>query len=165
MGNKARRKEENEKTSIWNTSNWSVCSAICGGGFRTRVVECSGTHCSDPKPITREVCNTNLCAEKEHAKKPPLSFSSPSSKSTASQPTGGWSCQADIKNGSVERRKSGRVLRFECAHGYSMRHPADAIRPVRFRFCKCANGLRISDPNQCSKHVLNDELLPYCEAN
>lgn len=138
----ARRKEENEKTSTWETSNWSECSESCGGGVRTRDVECSGTHCSDPKPITREICNTNLCA-----------------------PSDEWSCQVGIKNGFVERRKSGRVLRFECADGYSMRHPADAIRPVRFRFCKCANGLRISDPSQCSKHILNDELLPYCEAN
>lgn len=168
---KQRRNDEVQKfqkTSTWNILNWSECSAPCGGGVKTRVVVCSGTNCSDPKPTTQEVCNTNLCARNEHAKQPPLTFSkSPSTKSTASQPAkqNEWSCPANIENGFVERRKGGRVLRFECANGYSMKHPAGSIRPVRFRFCKCANGLRISDPNQCSKHVLNDILLPYCEKN
>jgi len=166
-----RRREEAQKESTWSVSEWSECSKICGGGTQSRVVSCSASYCSGPKPETQTVCNTNLCVKSQYAKQPPSflsnSSSSPSTKSTASQPEKQteWSCQANIENGFVERRKGGRVLRFECANGYSMKHPRGVIRPVRFRFCKCANGLRISDPSQCSKHVLNDKLLPYCEAN
>lgn len=74
---KQRRNDEVQKfqkTSTWNILKWSECSAPCGGGVKTRVVVCSVTHCSDPKPITQEVCNTNLCARNEHAKQPPSGY-------------------------------------------------------------------------------------------
>lgn len=60
-------------TAKWVTGEWSMCSASCGGGFRTRAIfcteengnettklpdhKCNGTH----KPRNQETCNTISC--------------------------------------------------------------------------------------------------------
>ncbi len=53
----------------WLIGDWSSCSATCGGGTKTRSVICKfrdGTtsqdsRCPSPKPITQDVCNTEVC--------------------------------------------------------------------------------------------------------
>jgi hypothetical protein len=54
----------------WSYSEWSSCSASCGGGVRSRVVSCvasdgqslSRSRCFDqPRPMTWEVCNSHAC--------------------------------------------------------------------------------------------------------
>lgn len=58
----------------WRVSEWSKCSKICGGGEKTRKVECKqvmaqnhtvdrpATMCPMPKPSDRKPCNTKSCA-------------------------------------------------------------------------------------------------------
>ena len=53
----------------WMTSDWSVCSATCGGGVQTRSVACMQngapvvvTLCTDPQPPYTQNCNTQACA-------------------------------------------------------------------------------------------------------
>lgn len=53
----------------WNVGPWGACSATCGGGSQTRVVECrdsSGVRpesaCVDPKPASQQACNSQPCA-------------------------------------------------------------------------------------------------------
>ncbi|KAH9101287.1 hypothetical protein LEN26_015801 [Aphanomyces euteiches] len=54
----------------WVVSEWSVCSATCGGGKKTRTVSCmdqreittfTDTSCWSPKPITSVKCNVRSC--------------------------------------------------------------------------------------------------------
>jgi len=79
----------------------------------------------------------------------------------ASRPANEWQCAADIKNGSVEYRMKGKILRFECEPGFRIRHP-QGVRQVKYRFCRCSNGQRGFNPNTCSSHILNEEQLPSC---
>jgi len=79
----------------------------------------------------------------------------------ASRPANEWQCAADIKNGSVEYRMKGKILRFECEPGFRIEHPR-GVRQVKYRFCRCSNGQRGFNPNTCSSHILNEEQLPYC---
>ncbi|XP_072015024.1 A disintegrin and metalloproteinase with thrombospondin motifs 1-like [Amphiura filiformis] len=56
---------------IWVISDFSQCSASCGGGIRTREVVCQpsassqqvllDSQCPGTKPHTREVCNQQIC--------------------------------------------------------------------------------------------------------
>ena len=54
---------------VWVTSNWSACTASCGGGQLNRAVHCeqNGSKVSDlycealPKPKTTEKCNLQDC--------------------------------------------------------------------------------------------------------
>jgi len=56
---------------VWATSDWSECSVSCGGGTRTRNVQClrsdeiikSDIFCNHltAKPAVSELCNTNPC--------------------------------------------------------------------------------------------------------
>jgi len=53
----------------WNIGPYGECSKLCDGGVRTRTVLCQSqfgatvadSNCPTPKPITSEVCNTNIC--------------------------------------------------------------------------------------------------------
>jgi hypothetical protein len=53
----------------WQVSDWTNCSAACGGGVRTRFARCvdsSGdplpdSMCTAAKPALTEACNTNAC--------------------------------------------------------------------------------------------------------
>ena len=46
-------------------SEWTECSASCGGGIRTRKTVCnSGEECV--KQSTEEPCNTYLCARGDY---------------------------------------------------------------------------------------------------
>lgn len=55
--------------SSWYAQSWGACSVPCGGGIQTRVVDCrtpSGIvvddkYCTDVKPATTQVCNTQTC--------------------------------------------------------------------------------------------------------
>jgi FtsP/CotA-like multicopper oxidase with cupredoxin domain len=55
----------------WFTGPWSECSAECGGGTQTRVVECqdcnglavSGALCTGTMPISSQACNTEPCCD------------------------------------------------------------------------------------------------------
>jgi hypothetical protein len=58
-------------TYSWRSSDWSACSAACGGGSQVRVVTCvgsDGTAVNDsfctgagPKPLTNAACNLQAC--------------------------------------------------------------------------------------------------------
>nr|XP_006823537.1 PREDICTED: cubilin-like [Saccoglossus kowalevskii] len=56
----------------WTTEAWSQCTADCGGGTQSRVVSCidvvtqvvvQESSCTDAKPATSQVCNTQLCIQ------------------------------------------------------------------------------------------------------
>eukprot|EP01006_Ploeotia_vitrea_P034698 TRINITY_DN65790_c14_g1_i2.p1 TRINITY_DN65790_c14_g1~~TRINITY_DN65790_c14_g1_i2.p1 ORF type:complete len:1985 (+),score=893.63 TRINITY_DN65790_c14_g1_i2:504-5957(+) len=59
----------------WVTGDWGACSKPCGGGTRTRTVECrtpdashtdpSGESCTGDKPASSEACNTASCSSFE----------------------------------------------------------------------------------------------------
>ena len=55
---------------VWQTGEWSKCTALCGGGTRTRLVRCLDHNerirdenvCSrDKKPNERQSCNQHKC--------------------------------------------------------------------------------------------------------
>ncbi|XP_049815817.1 protein madd-4-like [Schistocerca nitens] len=58
----------------WHTGTWSKCSATCGGGTKTRSVECKQTmaqnniiprhttKCTGPKPPEKKACNKKPCS-------------------------------------------------------------------------------------------------------
>ncbi len=56
-------------TTSWNEGNWSRCSLACGGGQKTRIVQCrnaSGvtildSECAGAKPTTTMSCNPQTC--------------------------------------------------------------------------------------------------------
>jgi hypothetical protein len=52
----------------WQTSKWSECTAVCGGGTQTREVTCDFGNC-DPavKPDTTQTCGTEPCWSKTSA--------------------------------------------------------------------------------------------------
>ncbi|KAF6216025.1 hypothetical protein GE061_000362 [Apolygus lucorum] len=66
----------------WHTSEWSKCSKRCGGGLKTRSVECKqimaqnhvlprpGNQCPKNKPPDRRPCNTKPCPTEEQ--RPPI---------------------------------------------------------------------------------------------
>ncbi|MFO0738222.1 MAG: thrombospondin type-1 domain-containing protein [Labilithrix sp.] len=53
----------------WSTSDFSTCSAACGGGTQTRAVSCvdssgsvvSAALCTGPAPVTSQSCNAQPC--------------------------------------------------------------------------------------------------------
>lgn len=56
----------------WKTGSWGSCSAPCGGGTQTRMVQCvdtntgtavSGSNCSGAKPTNSRSCNTQQCKQ------------------------------------------------------------------------------------------------------
>lgn len=57
-------------TFTWESSNWTSCTALCGGGTQTRDVYCiqdgntlvADLFCSGVKPTTSQSCNTQVCA-------------------------------------------------------------------------------------------------------
>ena len=57
------------ESSAWQVTGWGECSAACGGGTRTRSVECLGPSgnatdpgaCRGPKPVPTEPCNIQAC--------------------------------------------------------------------------------------------------------
>ncbi|XP_054277879.1 protein madd-4-like [Macrosteles quadrilineatus] len=61
----------------WHTSDWTKCSKSCGGGIKTRVVECKQvmaqnhvvsrpeSQCPSVKPQDRRPCNTKQCPSEE----------------------------------------------------------------------------------------------------
>jgi hypothetical protein len=58
----------NPDIAAWNLGTWGNCSVSCGGGTRTRTVECrknsgvvSDSLCPPPKPAVSEDCNTQTC--------------------------------------------------------------------------------------------------------
>ena len=58
-----------DPTPVWNVGPWGTCSASCGRGQQTRVVECRDTTgvkpenlCLDPKPSMQQDCNADPCA-------------------------------------------------------------------------------------------------------
>ncbi len=56
-------------TKSWDTGEWSRCSLACGGGQKTRTVQCKNTddvvvpdsECSGTKPATSTSCNSAPC--------------------------------------------------------------------------------------------------------
>ena len=63
--------ENERKSSSWKTGEWSRCSASCGGGVRTRLVQCYDSHQveTDPasclqetsRPYSQDSCNPEPC--------------------------------------------------------------------------------------------------------
>lgn len=61
----------------WVENNWSSCSAQCGGGTQTRSVSCqndkgemvSENHCSQARPVTSQVCQTQSCTSSTGSQK------------------------------------------------------------------------------------------------
>lgn len=50
-------------TSAWIEGGWSDCSKKCGGGYKTRQVDCpEGYYCQGSKPATIDSCNTHSCS-------------------------------------------------------------------------------------------------------
>lgn len=56
----------------WRVGNWSACGASCGGGYRTRTVNCvdvttsttaSDYQCAASRPQASESCNTQSCSD------------------------------------------------------------------------------------------------------
>lgn len=50
--------------AYWTYSDWSACSATCGGGVATRQATCTssdGSQCTDPQEPTSTPCNTAAC--------------------------------------------------------------------------------------------------------
>lgn len=56
-------------TYDWYTGDWSICTAECGGGIQTRIVQCQDSignivadeNCSAPKPYVLQACNIDPC--------------------------------------------------------------------------------------------------------
>lgn len=56
-------------TYNWNIGAYGACTVSCGGGTKTRTVICqdnggatvADSNCSQPKPPTQDVCNTDTC--------------------------------------------------------------------------------------------------------
>lgn len=56
--------------AVWQQGDWSECSTECGGGFRTRAVQCvsggnavDASQCTATMPATQSTCSTDQVSE------------------------------------------------------------------------------------------------------